>query len=290
MSGMKCRIIGMAMLFILLLSFSVYGMNFTPEETFDSVVVVYTDVSVGSGFSVKENMIITNAHVVKDYKSVTVKLYDGTTVRGTVQKTDTEKDLALIEVDRKMVPLEISSDDLKIGQEVYAIGAPKDMTYTMTKGIISALDRKLRNNTYVQIDASVNEGNSGGPLVDENGRAVGVITLKASNAEGIGFAIKAKDVNAFIANEAAANPNDSPESGSSEKLKEPGDSQSGVEDLERQLMTENDGLKVAVCISVVLNMVLGALCLYLLSRRNSRKRKDALEKDEFDFEIEIEGQ
>ena len=89
---MKYRIISIAIVFILLISFSAYAINFTPEETYNSVVVVYTDTGVGSGFSIKENIIITNAHVVGYNKKVTVNLYDGTSVKGTVIKTDAEKD------------------------------------------------------------------------------------------------------------------------------------------------------------------------------------------------------
>ncbi len=280
---MKYRIISIAIVFILLISFSAYAINFTPEETYNSVVVVYTDTGVGSGFSIKENIIITNAHVVGYSKKVAVNLYDGTTIKGNVIKTDIEKDLALIEVDKTITPLSINSNNLSIGQEVYAIGAPKDMPYTMTKGIISALDRKLGQNTYIQIDASVNSGNSGGPLVDDNGNVIGIITLKASDAEGIGFAINTKDINNFIEGVEVPEQQVSSETENGEKDILPNENNAETNEMQKTLMAENDGLKIALCMSVIFNIILGLLYLHILFKKRSKK-----EKDEFDFEIEIE--
>lgn len=280
---MKYKIISIVIMFILLISFSVYAINFTPEEIYNSVVVVYTDTGVGSGFSVKENIIITNAHVVGYKKKVTVNLYDGTSIKGTVIKTDAEKDLALIEVNKTLMPLSIISNNLSIGQEVYAIGTPKDMPYTMTKGIISALDRVLGQNSYIQIDASVNSGNSGGPLVDDNGNVIGIITLKASDAEGIGFAINAKDINNFIEGVEVYEPKVSSNTEKEENDVLPNENKVENDEIQKALMAENDELKIAFCISVILNIVLGLLYLHILLKKHSMK-----EKDEFDFEIEIE--
>lgn len=280
---MKDKIISIAIVFILLISFSAYAINFTPEETYNSVVVVYTDTGVGSGFSIKENIIITNAHVVGYNKKVAVNLYDGTTIKGSVIKTDIEKDLALIEIDKTITTLSINSDNLSIGQEVYAIGAPKDMPYTMTKGIISALDRKLGQNTYIQIDASVNSGNSGGPLVDDNGNVIGIITLKASDAEGIGFAINTKDINNFIEGVEVSEPQVSSNTEKEEKDVLPNENNAKKDEMQKALMEENDGLKIALCISVIFNITVGLLYLHILFKKCSKK-----EKNEFDFEIEIE--
>lgn len=283
MSRMKYRVLSICLLFILLISFPVYAINFTPEDTYNSVVVVYTDTGVGSGFSIKENIIITNAHVVGYNKKVAINLYDGTTIKGNVIKTDSEKDLALIKVDKTITPLSINSDNLSIGKEVYAIGAPKDMPYTMTKGIISALNRKLGQNTYIQIDASINSGNSGGPLVDDDGNVIGVITLKASDAEGIGFAINTKDINNFIEGVEATEQPDSSETKDEEKDILPNENSVENDVMQKTLMAENDKLKTALCISVIFNIILGLLYIHILFKKSSKK-----EKDEFDFEIEIE--
>lgn len=277
---MKYRVFSIVLLFMLLIAFSVHAMNFAPEQTYGSVVVVYTETGVGSGFYIKENIVITNAHVVERSKKVAVNLYDGTTIEGSVVKIDTDKDLALIRVGKSAPALDINTDSLNIGQEVYAIGAPKDMPYTMTKGIISSLQRELGKNKYIQIDASVNSGNSGGPLMDENGKVIGIITLKASDAEGIGFAITAGDIEEFVAAEDYADTYDEPETTNSDSAVAPENS-CGDDSANEELRSENDRLKITVCILAVLNAVLLLICLYL--RINGNKK----DKDEFDFEIEI---
>ena len=280
---MKYRILSIVFLFMLLISFSAYAINFTPEETYNSVVVVYTETGVGSGFSIKENLIITNAHVVGYNKEVAVNLYNGTTIKGSVIKTDIEKDLALIKINKTITPLSINSENVSVGQEVYVIGAPKDIPYTMTKGIISAINRKLGQSTYIQIDASVNSGNSGGPLVDDSGNVIGIITLKASDAEGIGFAINTKDINNFIEGvEAFTQPFSSEtENEKNDILLNENDAETN--EMQRTLMEKNDELKIALCVSIILNIILGLLCFCILVKKCSKK-----EKDEFDFEIEIE--
>ena len=277
---MKLKIINLVMIIMLLLSFRVFAINFTPDDTYNSVVVVYTNTGFGSGFSIKENIILTNAHVVGNNKKVALNLYDGTMIEGAVIKTDVEKDLALIGIDKTITPLSINTEKINIGQEVYAIGAPKDMPYTMTKGIVSALDRKLGKNTYIQIDASVNSGNSGGPLVDENGKVIGIITLKASDAEGIGFAINTNDINAFIENEEYSSKQETQKENTIENSDT---SDTNNSDKTNKLMLENDILKIVACISIFINIVLLLLYLLLLFKTKANKKKD-----EFDFEIEIE--
>lgn len=272
---MKYRVLSVFLLFALLISLSAYAINFAPEETYNSVVVVYTKTGVGSGFSIKENLIITNAHVVENNKNVDINLYDGTTIEGKVIKSDFDKDLALIKIDKSLIPLNTNEDKISIGQEVYAIGAPKDIPYTMTKGIISALDRKIGENTYIQIDASVNSGNSGGPLVDDSGNVIGIITLKINDAEGIGFALKASEMLDFVNGVENIPDGDTVESEPSEENAQ----EEKNADLIR-LTKENEILRITVIILSVL------LALSLLINIKIRAKKK--EKDEFDFEIEIE--
>ncbi len=195
---MKYKVVVVLILCLLFISFSVNAINFKAEEVYNSVVVIHTASGAGSGFVIEENVILTNAHVVGDYSNVNVELYDKTKLNGVVIKVDENIDLALVQVNKDLTPLALNSHTPEIGQDVYVIGAPKDMSYTMTKGIVSALDRSLGGNKYIQIDASVNSGNSGGPLLDEEGKVLGVITLKHSDAEGIGFAVRAEDVDKFL--------------------------------------------------------------------------------------------
>jgi len=158
---------------------------------------------VGSGFIFQSSgLILTNYHVVEGADQLTVTLQDGTELAGTVVATDQAHDLAAVKVagtDLPTVPLG-SSADLKVGQLVVAIGSPLGtFTETVTSGILSGTGRTItvasadsRNgqtlNDLLQTDAAINEGNSGGPLLDAAGQVVGINTAVASSAQGIGFA------------------------------------------------------------------------------------------------------
>ena len=153
---------------------------------------------LGSGFIVgSDGYILTNNHVVAGADRLTVKLADRHEYAAKVIGTDPLSDVALIKVDAKDLPtVRIGeSKHLKVGQWVVAIGAPFGLDYTATQGIISAVGRSLPNETYVpfiQTDAAVNPGNSGGPLFDSNGRVVGVnsqIYSRTGGYMGLSFAI-----------------------------------------------------------------------------------------------------
>jgi len=158
---------------------------------------------VGSGFIIDASgLIMTNYHVVQGSDQLTVTLQDGTELPGTVVATDQTHDLAVVNVpgtDLPTIPIG-SSADLKVGQLVVAIGSPLGtFTETVTSGILSGTGRTItvasasaRNgqtlNDLLQTDAAINEGNSGGPLLDAAGQVVGINTAVASSAQGIGFA------------------------------------------------------------------------------------------------------
>lgn len=273
---MKNKIAAFVFLLILLVSFACQAeISFEPEKIYDSVFVVHTSGGVGSGFAIDEKLIITNAHVVGENKNVRIICYNGDKISGTVVKCDAEKDLALISVESKLKPIEISDKKAKIGQEVYAIGAPKDMPFTMTKGIISALNRKIDGNSYIQIDASVNSGNSGGPLLSEEGKFLGVITLKAVDAEGIGFAIGAGDASEFareVDYDAPVREQDNKEASS------PADNKNieEINSLKRQV-------EALYMIIFVLILIIIVLIIVLIKIKDKKKKTDI-----YDFEIEIE--
>ena len=158
--------------------------------------------SMGSGFIVDPNgYIVTNAHVIGDgkYENITVSLIDGSTEVGEVLWFDSTLDLALVKINRTGLPtVEFGdSDQLKVGEPVVAIGNPMtlDLERTVTQGIISGLNRSIafENGTVIepliQTDASINAGNSGGPLFTASGQLVGINTAKVSTAEGLGFSI-----------------------------------------------------------------------------------------------------
>ncbi len=161
--------------------------------------------SSGTGFIVDENgYILTNSHVVDNGNSsqITVDLYDGSEYPGTVLWSDSSLDLAIVKIDAKnLQAVELGdSDDVQIGDYAVAIGNPlgRDFERSVTQGIISGLDRTITTtdgestNTMqglLQTDASINSGNSGGPLINSSGEVIGINTAKASSAEGLGFAI-----------------------------------------------------------------------------------------------------
>ncbi len=162
---------------------------------------------MGSGFIINtDGYILTNYHVINGAKEVTVTLSDGQEVTASVVNYDSDKDIAMIKLNGNVeVPgvVELgNSDALQPGEEVVAIGNPlsKELSSTLTKGIVSALNRSVEtqsgvNTNLIQTDAAINSGNSGGPLINTKGEVIGINTLKASNgAEGIGFAIPINDV------------------------------------------------------------------------------------------------
>ena len=153
----------------------------------------------GSGFIIDSNgTIVTNNHVVKGAKTVTVTLSDGDTYPAKIIGTDPKTDLAVLKIEAgKPLPyVELgSSQDVATGQWVVAMGNPFGLGNTVTTGIISALGRDIGDGPYdrfIQTDAPINEGNSGGPLFNQKGQVIGVNTAILSpsgGSVGIGFAI-----------------------------------------------------------------------------------------------------
>ena len=162
----------------------------------------------GTGFVVDEaGYILTNSHVVNDgdYKKVTVLLYDGREVEGTVLWNDSTIDLAIVKVEADgLVAAELGdSDGLKIGSYSAALGNPLGLQFkfSMSQGVISGLDRTITVSSgtsssktttmenLLQTDAAINSGNSGGPLVNNKGEVIGINSAKAGDGESMGFAI-----------------------------------------------------------------------------------------------------
>jgi S1-C subfamily serine protease len=166
----------------------------------------------GSGFIWdNEGRIVTNYHVIEDASRVEVTLADHSTWKGNVIGVAPDKDLAVLQISApstKMKPIIIGeSENLRVGQKVFAIGNPFGLDQTMTTGIVSALGREIQSVTgrtiqgMVQTDAAINPGNSGGPLLDSAGRLIGVNTAIYSPtgaSAGIGFAVPVDTVNNVV--------------------------------------------------------------------------------------------
>jgi len=153
---------------------------------------------LGSGFIVSsDGLILTNAHVVNDAKQVTVKLSDRREFNAKVLGSDTATDIAVLKIDAKGLPTVSLGDSksVQVGDYVLAIGAPYGFAQTATQGIVSAKGRSLPGDSYVpfiQTDAAVNPGNSGGPLFDAEGQVIGInaqIFTQSGGFQGLAFAI-----------------------------------------------------------------------------------------------------
>lgn len=167
------------------------GFRFQPEPKFKSE-------AAGSGVVIAaEGIILTNNHVVKDASKILVRFYNGDEYEAEIVGQDPQTDLAVIKIEGKsnFKPAKFAdSDKVEVGQWAIAVGNPLGLEQTVTVGVVSALGRSGIGATtiedFIQTDASINPGNSGGPLVDLNGKVIGINTL-IFNApgSGIGFAI-----------------------------------------------------------------------------------------------------
>ncbi len=156
----------------------------------------HKQMSGGSGVIVDpRGYILTNNHVVAGAEKITVRLFDGRELKGTVTGTDPKTDLAVVQVEAKDLPVAKlgDSDKIEVGEWAIAIGSPFGLEKTVTVGVISAKDRSgLGTGNYedfIQTDASINPGNSGGPLVNIDGEMIGVNAMIIQPGQGIGFAI-----------------------------------------------------------------------------------------------------
>ena len=280
---------------LLSLPLSASAIGFTAEEKYNSVFVVTSGNSLGSGFAVGENCIITNAHVLDNPNNIMLSTYAGETHTTYLVGYDQDKDIAVLGVkDARFTPLTVADyKSLNTGDDVYAIGAPKSMAYTLTKGVISAKEREIGKYKYIQTDAAINEGNSGGPLLNDEGNVIGINTLKMSDSEGIGLAIPMTVVGDFlkslnieldengnvsetivqeITNEGKDNP--------SEKDKDNDKNKNNV--VKTPLIVTI--LLIALCVSVAGNIVL-IISLVFQRRKNLNLKYDPRERTDFDIDI-----
>jgi putative serine protease PepD len=161
--------------------------------------------ATGSGFLIDEDgHILTNAHVVEGAKNVEVQLGNGDTQSAEIVGTDPSTDVALLKVDNTdgVSPLPLGeSEEVQVGDPVVAIGNPFGLDRTVTSGIVSALQRQIQApngfsiSDVIQTDAPINPGNSGGPLIDGDGKVIGInsqIESRSGGNEGVGFAVPIK--------------------------------------------------------------------------------------------------
>ena len=178
----------------------------------ESVVQVRTPGGLGSGFIISEDgYLITNFHVIEGETQISVEVYHQRA--GQLQRTSYKdvkivamnkfEDITLLKIDDKDAPrfkrvLLGDSDNLSVGESVFAIGSPLGLERTVTEGIVSTKTRQMQGALYLQTTAQINPGNSGGPLFNLRGEVVGITNMKITAGEGLGFAIPAAYVKYFL--------------------------------------------------------------------------------------------
>lgn len=282
----KTAVLAVLLLACLLLTpLTAFAVDFDIEEIYNSVVVIYSDNSVGSGFAIGKKYIVTNAHVIKNKASVYLTTYSGERVNVKVESMDNNLDIAILRVSgisfTPLTPADIN--EVKVGDDVYTVGAPNTMAYTLTKGILSAKDRKLYGRSYLQTDAAINTGNSGGPLLTADGKVIGVNTLKVSGSEGIGFAIPITDVYDFLASQKISIDSEGSENNNFETQQPTGTAPQETNSSAKEQTNVNILLLILLCFSVAINLIFVVLWLYT-KNKNTQK---ADHTGSTDFEIEI---
>ena len=194
------------------------------REAAPSVVLIVAKDKLGSGSLLQDNVILTNLHVVKENQEVAIifkpmnpngKATADEVVIADVIKIDVQRDLALLRPrslpNRTVRPLQISSQDIEVGADVRAIGHPKGEDWTYTKGIVSSVRPDFKwsggpgdshRATVIQTQTPINPGNSGGPLLSDDGKIVGVNSFSKTDAEGLNFAVAAREISYFLGNKA----------------------------------------------------------------------------------------
>lgn len=288
-------LIGAAVLFASV--FPAYAINFTAEEKYESVVVIRSGNALGSGFALGSNCIVTNAHVIQNPEDVTVRSYGGEEYEAYVLGMDEEQDIAVLAVPGASFPV-LKVADLsatRTGDDVYAIGAPKKMEYTLTKGVISARERKIGFYSYIQTDAPINEGNSGGPLLNADGEVLGMNTFKITDSEGIGLAIPIDRICAFVTGlgvhlddsgnvSGPVDPGETPDQPNDMPQWQPTEGNNWYQPAEQETAESSPLPWILAGVSGVINVILLILLIFE-KQRNLRIVSDPRERTDFEIEI-----
>ncbi len=172
------------------------------EDAIKSVVTIRTDVGQGTGFIITDDgYIVTNAHVLVGGKTITAITYEQENLPAKFIGYNADYDIALLKIDKSVQSIEIgNSDELQIGEKVIAIGNPLGLQFSVSEGIVSAINRPGANgiNAYIQTDAALNPGNSGGPLINKQGEVIGINNFKIGGGESLGFALESKYIENIV--------------------------------------------------------------------------------------------
>ena len=181
--------------------------NKAVSSVLNSVVIIKKNGSIiGTGFYVQKTKIITNYHVTENEGLIELENYSGETFIGVVEKYDIRRDLALIKTKKEATPLKIYNQAVPVGVDAIAVGHPKGLKYTMTKGVVSAT-REMPSMydpdgdpvLFIQTDTAINSGNSGGPLIYDD-FVIGINDFKFvdRSIEGLNFSIHYSELLDFL--------------------------------------------------------------------------------------------
>ncbi len=172
------------------------------EEVIKSVVTIRTNVGQGTGFIITpDGYIVTNAHVLVGGKEIQAITSNQKVLTTNFIGYDGNLDIALLKIDGKYKKLNLdNSNKIQIGEKVIAIGNPLGLQFSVSEGIISAINRPGPNkiNAYIQTDAALNPGNSGGPLINKEGKVIGINNFKIGSGESLGFALESNYIKSSI--------------------------------------------------------------------------------------------
>ena len=164
------------------------------EDSIKSVVTIRTDIGQGTGFIITDNgFIVTNAHVLVGGREINAINYEQKQITANFIGYDANLDIALLKIDGEYDSIQIAnSNDVQIGEKVIAIGNPLGLQFSVSEGIVSAIHRTGPSDleAYIQTDAALNPGNSGGPLINKQGQVIGINNFKISAGESLGFALE----------------------------------------------------------------------------------------------------
>lgn len=278
----------------------VLAAEFPADLVVKSIVSIETRASQGSGVIVSDQgHILTNAHVLDRAKWVQLIYFDEA-YDAEIIAIDDELDLAILRANLPEVSIaQFTPNTPVLGSDVYAVGNPEGLKQTVTRGIISSLQRDIGGQNYIQTDAAINPGNSGGALCLSDGSVVGILTLKSLASEGIGFAIPVSTIKKFVSEVGLELKYSQPTDGSPEIETEPDYPEmttvptenaatqitpnnepdaTGMEFNNRMLMT------VVIIESIIILAGIVVVGAYYLKHKKRRKPVD-----EDDFEITLES-
>lgn len=164
------------------------------EEAIKGVVTIRTDVGQGTGFIIsEEGYIVTNAHVLVGGREIKAITYEQKSIDAEFIGYNPDLDIALLKISGNYKELQLAnSNDVQIGEKVIAIGNPLGLQFSVSQGIVSAMRRPGPSGleAYIQTDAALNPGNSGGPLINKQGKVIGINNFKIGGGENLGFALE----------------------------------------------------------------------------------------------------